>query len=142
MRLEDIENWLKERAVLVSRIDADASEAALQHWNQAFASQVKRETGSWIHEKFRWHAFSYGFHQADEGDAAVQKYLEQWNADFLVFDETGAWCLSCAAEQYPDLSPLRHDFYVAHHNMKWTMAFTHEQPEIGPFFAIQCQSHL
>lgn len=136
MKIEEIESWLAAQPVTVSRMDAAALGKALTAWDNAFASEVKRQTGSWIHERFRWHSFSYGFHHALEGEAALQQYTAQWAADFVVFDEAATWCLSCSAERYPDLTPLRHDLYVAHHNMKWTMAFTHEQPNIGPFFAV------
>ena len=137
MTIEEIEIWLAARSVDFSRADSATLDETLKAWNKAFASQVKAKTGNWVHEQFRWHCFSYGFHDADEGAAALGKYVQQWNADFLVFDESAAWCLSCTADHYPDVTPLRHDIYVSHHNMKWTMAFTHEQPDIGPFFAVQ-----
>ena len=140
MKVEEIEDWLTARSVDCARADAGALDKTLKSWNGTFASAVKRKTGNWIHERFRWHCFSYGFHPADEGETALLRYLEQWNADFVIFDEPGTWCLSCSAVQYPDLTPLRSDLYVSHHNMKWTMAFTHEQPNIGPFFATRLEA--
>ena len=55
----------------------------------------------------------------------------------MVFDEEGTWSYRCTSETYPDFTALGADIYVAHHNMKWTMAFTHEQPHDGPFFAVK-----
>lgn len=135
MKIDDIENWLSEQSVSHSRLDDSDLAGILSSWDKTFSAEVKRQTGKWIHLRFRWHTFSYEFYHADEGEAAIQKYLNQWRARFVVFDETGKWCLSCLADSYPDFTPLRDDLYVSHHNMKWTMAFTHEQPDIGPFFA-------
>ena len=67
--------------------------------------------------------------------SAWQAYQSQWPAPYVVFDEEGTWSLGCASQTYPDFSLLGADIYVSHHNMKWTMAFTHEQPHDGPFFA-------
>ena len=65
----------------------------------------------------------------------MSAYLGQWQAPFYVFDEALEFCALCEAQPYPDLSPLCRDLYVAHQNLKWTAAFTHEQPHLGPFFA-------
>lgn len=135
MRSEEVEIWLAANSVNCSKVDGPELDRILTAWHLAFSSEVKRRTGSWIHERFRWHTFSYDFHRSVSGDPAIRKYQSQWNAEFVVFDETGTWCLSCTADKYPDLTPLQNDLYVSHHNMKWTMAFTHEQPDIGPFFA-------
>jgi len=34
----------------------------------------------------------------------------------------------------PDLTFLRTDLYVFPESMEWSMAFTHEQPEVGSLF--------
>jgi len=88
-----------------------------------------------VYHGFRWHGFSYHLQPCLEGEPALNKYLNQWPAPFYVFDESLGFCALCSAESYPDLSNLHGDIYVAHKNMKWTMAFTHEYPHIGPFFA-------
>ena len=130
-----IEKILAANRVAFERLDPAEQEDVRTRWLQTFAGNVKRETGSWVHNRFRWHGFSYGFEAATEGQDALRAYQGQWCASFVVFGEADGWAYRCHADRYPDFTPLGEDIYVAHHNMKWTIAFTHEQPDIGPFFA-------
>ena len=118
---------------------ANLSEEATEHFNAAwlktFASLVKKEHGVSIYRDYRWHGYSYRIEPCMSGKEALEKYRNQRNAPFYVFSESLSYCALCEAEMYPDLSGLRRDVYVAHHKLEWTMAFTHEQPQIGPFFA-------
>ena len=106
-------------------------------WLQTFAIKVKKETGSWIYNDFRWHGLSWETENAVGGEKALEIYLSQWPAPFIVFDEGQTWSYLCNPASYPDFSEFGADIYVSHHNMKWTMAFTHEQPDIGPFFLLK-----
>ena len=92
------------------------------------------------YNRFRWHGFSYGLQTAVTGADALSDYRRQWQAPYVIFDEEGTWAYSCTSEKYPDLTSLRADIYVAHHNMKWTMIFTHEQPDIGPYLALKSKN--
>ena len=116
----------------LSQEDTRATETA---WLQKFANGVKQATGHWIHDRFRWHGFTYKYEPCLSGEEARNAYHDQWAAPFVIFNEDLTWAFRCSAERLPDFSDLRADIYVAHHNMKWTMVFTHEQPDIGPFFA-------
>ena len=116
----------------LSPVDAQCVE---ERWLQAFAARVKREKGTPIYMGFKWHGFSYGIEPAKSGEAALSAYQSQWAAPFYVFDEKLNYCLKCEGQPFPELSKLRVDLYVVHHNMKWTMVFTHEQPDLGPYFA-------
>ncbi len=127
---------MQSQDVSFDREDPETTEAIARKWKQHFASVVKKQTGVWIHNKFRWHGFSGGFEQHMSGDKALKAYLYQWPAKFLVFNESLKFGYTCRAQSYPDFSPLCDDIYVAHHNMKWTMVFTHEQPGEGPYFAV------
>ncbi len=131
-----IEDYLLQCGVSFNRLDAEMTKEVVNKWDQVFARNVKKVTGQWIHNRFRWHAFSYEFESSIWGPEALEKYLTQWLAAFVLFDEDLNCCYRCEAQRYPDLTSLGWDIYVAHHNMKWTMAFTHEQPEIGPFFTV------
>ena len=132
---KQIEAFLKDQDVDVTPHTPDETRSVEQQWRQTYAAGVKRATGSWIYGGFRWHGFSSKHEKALEGERALQAYLSQWPAPYVVFDEEGTWSLGCASQTYPDFSLLGADIYVSHHNMKWTMAFTHEQPHDGPFFA-------
>ncbi len=130
-----IEEFLTRAGVSFDPLDTRESDVVIRHWHSTFAKNVKKETGAWILRRFRWHGFSYGYQNAKSGIEALSTYRNQWPAPYFIFDEDLMWVYGCSSDAYPDLTPLSADIYVAHHNMKWTMAFTHEQPEIGPFFA-------
>ncbi|KIC47145.1 hypothetical protein RA28_05510 [Ruegeria sp. ANG-S4] len=67
-------------------------------------------------------------------------YQKQWPAPYVVFNENNDWAYSCTFDRYPDFTSFQADIYVAHHNMKWTMVFTHEQPDLGPYLAFKSEN--
>ncbi|MEM8542305.1 MAG: DUF4275 family protein [Pseudomonadota bacterium] len=129
-----IEDFLESQGVTFVLQKQAEREDIEKRWLREFAKNVKSETGSWVHAKFKWHGFSYKYETAIEGSRAVQEYQRQWAASYFVFDEDGTWSYGRTSEKYPDFTPIRADIYVVHHNMKWTMVFTHEQPNNGPYF--------
>ena len=139
-RLSDqiyIEQYLLSCGVSFSLLEDTKAKMIVKKWDRVFAQKVKDTTGNWVHERYRWHAFSYDFAASKSGPSALSEYFGQWPAPFVLFNENLKWCYQCKADMYPDLTALCLDIYVSHHNMKWTMVFTHEQPHIGPFFATQ-----
>lgn len=126
----DLHAELLRRGVAFTLLDPSAAHAFAQRWSMVFASSSPPEP-----PPYRWHTFSFHLHPCLDGAAALSAYLGQWRAPFYVFDEALEFFASCEAQPYPDLSALRRDVYVSHQNLKWTVAFTHEQPHLGPFFA-------
>jgi hypothetical protein len=104
-------------------------------WNLVFASEMKKRHGVSVYLGYRWHGYSYQLHPCLSGQAALEEYLRQRPAPFFIFNEPMTLCCRCQGATYPDLTNLRDDLYVVHHELRWSMAFTHEQPYIGPFFA-------
>jgi hypothetical protein len=133
------DHWLYKELLLqgveLAELDPQESRDVDRRWLDGFAWRVQQEKGVSIYGGYRWHGFSYHLQPCLEGGPALEAYLRQDNTSFYVFTESMDYCALCHSETYPDLSTLRQDIYVAHRNMKWTMAFTHEQPHIGPFFA-------
>ena len=123
---------LVRREVEFTVLAGQEREQVLARWMAAFA---RPNPPAPVRGYYRWQEFSFGRHPALSGPVALAVYLEQWPADYLIFDEAVGFCARCCSAAYPDLSDLRDDLYVAHHNMKWTVVFTHEQPYLGPFFA-------
>ena len=121
---------LLQRGVAFTPLDVSAARAFAQRWSATFSPVPPPQPCT-----YRWHTFSFHLYPRLEGAAALSAYLGQWQAPFYVFDEALKFCARCEAQPYPDLSALRRDLYVAHQNLKWTAAFTHEQPHLGPFFA-------
>lgn len=126
----DLHAELLRRGVAFALLDSSAAHAFDQRWSATFAPLPPPKQCP-----YRWHAFSFHHYPCSEGAAALSLYLGQWHAPFYLFDETLSFCALCEAQPYPDLSQLRSDIYVSHQNLKWTAAFTHEQPHLGPFFA-------
>ena len=81
---------------------------------------------------FMWHIFSGGRYPALEGDQAQSEYTRQTCCEFIVLsnDRDEAFIVDSRPEDRP--FP---DFYVFPPNLAWTMAFTHEEGWLGPYFA-------
>jgi hypothetical protein len=84
---------------------------------------------------FEWHVFSYNHRAAKTGDHARNAYRRINACDFVVLsgEARQTFGFRCHGKP-PDLSG-RTDILVAPTTMTWTMAFTHEQPTLGPYFA-------
>jgi hypothetical protein len=108
----------------------------MQRWRETFASPVKQRTGRWVYRGFEWHAFSYGFCQARSGKHALSDYLAEPVDDIYVIpQEDRNVAFSCKSDRHIDFSACGIDLYVVPRDFSWTIAFTHEQPGIGPFFS-------
>ena len=129
-----VEEILDAGGILRRELRNDELRAVELQWLRAFARKVKARTGQWVLDRLKWHGFSAGYETAIEGEDALGRYSANWQAEFLVFDEELTWGFRCQPGPYPDFTSLKADIYVCHHNMKWTMAFTHEQPWDGPYF--------
>lgn len=134
---EAISNFLSDHSTDAVNLSREATEQFNVAWLKTFASLIKKEHGAYIYLNYRWHGYSFRVQPCTSGKEAIESYKRQANSPFYVFNESLSYCALCKAEEYPDLSSLQRDIYVAHHKLKWTMAFTHEQPQIGPFFAEQ-----
>ena len=80
---------------------------------------------------YKWHIFSSGRYDALEGDAALDEYSKHIAAKYYVMSNEGDVLLT-------DLLPQElnyKDVYVFPENLAWTMAFTHEEGWLGPYFA-------
>ena len=123
---------LKRKGVSVRRLSESEKAETIDAWFAVLGDDFTRQQNS----ELNWHCFSWEDSKALEGTKAFEAYQQQWLAPIVIFDESEDWLIECEVKEYPDFSTLRKDIYVSHHNMKWTMAFTHEQPDIGPFFAV------
>ena len=106
-------------------------------WCEAFCCAVKLRTGRYRHGSYHWHAFSFELVKALGERKALDQYLALQPEAVVVIPES--WKkdgpgVRLAGLPLPDLTFLRADLYVFPESMDWSMAFTHEQPEIGPYF--------
>ena len=133
----NIHDELTSRSIICEAVSQKEAFAIQQSWLETFASKVKKEKGKYVFRGLKWHGFSYDIQPCVHGMKAFTEYTNQWTAPYYVFDEELNECWLCTSETYPDLSVLHDDLYITHHNMKWTMVFTHEHPDLGPYFALK-----
>ena len=117
-------------------LSPSAMKALAERWFSAFAPNVRKAKNVDVYLGYRWHGFSYEMEPHIAGSDALAKYLKK-RGPFIVFDEDGGFALLCDQNSGvpPDLTSLGDDLYVCDPDCTWTMAFTHEQPEVGPYFS-------
>ena len=81
---------------------------------------------------YRWHIFSFERYPSLSGDEALAQYKKQKACEYIVLSNDGEPAIE--TDTLPYESDLR-DFLVFPRNMAWTMAFTHEDGWLGPYFA-------
>ncbi|MGV3659811.1 MAG: DUF4275 family protein [Prosthecobacter sp.] len=87
-----------------------------------------------------WHIFSGGRYPSLEGEQARVEYLSQICCEFVVL--SNGRDAAFLTDTRPEDRPFS-DFYVFPPNLAWTMAFTHEEGWLGPYFAKHpCYSNL
>lgn len=81
---------------------------------------------------YLWHVFSGARYPSIAGPAALERYRLQTGAEFVVLSNDRR--LAFLTERLPESSTLS-DYLVFPPNFAWTMAFTHEDGWLGPYFA-------
>lgn len=104
-------------------------------WDQAFGGAVLQRTGKPVFAGHRWHAFSWKFTRAETSACATALYAAELAGKLLVFlDDDDREAFEFGGCAPIDFGPCGVDLYVVPSTLEWTMVFTHEQPQIGPFF--------
>lgn len=106
----------------------DEVASLVQQWLNVFTKD-----GQGMHIKaYMWHVFSGIRYPALEGEQARIEYLRQICGEFVILsnDRDAAFLTDTRPEDRPFS-----DFYVFPPNLAWTMAFTHEDGWLGPYFA-------
>mgnify|MGYP003629079511 CR=1 FL=1 len=114
--------------VIVDILPADEARRVIQAWLDVFA---RKRLGCRIKD-YKWHLFSAEVYEAEEGDQAIRAYKSHTAEKYLVIDNDET--IVFTTDQRPDKVGLD-DCYVCPPNMAWTMAFTHEEGWLGPYFA-------
>ena len=79
-----------------------------------------------------WHVFSFDAYPSLEGGPADEAYAACVAPEYVVLSNDRD--LAFVTDQRPTAIALR-DAYVFPRNLAWTMAFTHEDGWMGPYFA-------
>lgn len=108
-------------------------------WVSNFCGISKNEKEDIHLDQYKWHAFSYEKYPSSNGKEALDLYYNHKALSYIVLPELQMYSKEIAfiTNILPDYECLdvTTDFYVFPKNMAWTMAFTHEQGWLGPFFA-------
>jgi len=81
---------------------------------------------------YMWHVFSANRYPSLTGSDAMAEYKAQVAAEYVVLSNDRKTAFTT------DLLPIASflsDWYVFPKNLAWTMAFTHEDGWLGPYFA-------
>ena len=105
--------------------------ALTEQWLAAFAPNGFGQ-GS---RQYLWHVFSFGATPALEGAQALAHYERKGCARYVVLANDRQRKKAFLTDSRPVRSTLE-DWFVFPPNLAWTMAFTHEDGWIGPFFAL------
>ncbi len=121
--------------VVLEIFEEEEATRVIEDWLGVFA---RRRSGCRIKD-FKWHLFSGGIYEAVEGSKAEAAYRSHVAENYLVIDNDESVVL--LTDLRPDEVGLS-DYYVCPRNMAWTMAFTHEDGWLGPYFARHPQYEL
>lgn len=112
---------------LLKIYDSSEVQAIEKKWIDAFC---RNKLGLNI-KQYKWHIFCGEGYPCVEGDLAEAAYKEHESAAYIVMSEDGEAFLT--DERPSDINCT--DAYVFPENLSWTMAFTHEEGWMGPYFA-------
>lgn len=113
---------------VIRRLSREETETLRQQWLSTFC---KRKQGVNTNA-YLWHIFSYGRFEALSGSEAERAYAQQLAPEYIVLSNYHE--LAVETHTRPKECSVS-DYYVFPRNMAWTMAFTHEDGWLGPYFA-------
>ncbi|WP_431258692.1 DUF4275 family protein [Roseateles chitinivorans] len=109
----------------LSEVEAAALAAS---WLDAFARGVRAMNL----KAYLWHVFSGGGYESLSGKEALVAYATREAPEYIVLSNDRKTAF--VTDQRPDWTYMG-DWYVFPSNFAWTMAFTHEDGWLGPYFA-------
>lgn len=95
-------------------------------WLNGFASRTKELTGKWRVGEHLWEAFASHIQPSIKNTKALASYKEKQIEPFYIFDESGAHCFYCVADEYPKFFNTGLDLYILPISKAWTMVFCHD----------------
>ena len=114
---------------ILRRFSADETAPVVAEWLEVYGRNRKGiDTKSYL-----WHIFSGDRYPCMKGHEALEQYSKQTGAEFIVLSNDRVSAL--VTDHLPESSSLS-DYYVFPRNLAWTMAFTHEDGWLGPWFAL------
>ena len=110
-------------------LSEDEAAALTKAWMQVYGRR-----GQGLNMKdFMWHVFSGGGFDCLSGQEALTAYVTRQAAEYVVLSNDRRTAF--VTDVRPDRAALS-DYMVFPRNLAWTMAFTHEDGWLGPYFAV------
>ena len=123
-----MESFIKVSPGKLLKVFDDAETKIIeQQWIDIFC---KNKIGLNI-KQYKWHIFCGEGYPSIEGKLAEEKYKKHNSPNYIVMSNEGEAFLT---DEKPDNLNYQ-DSYVFPENLAWTMAFTHEEGWMGPYFA-------
>ena len=119
---------LVQPGTVVRHATQDEATALAAQWLEAFGA--KRQ-GVNV-RAYLWHIFSASRYPSLSGAQAMAEYEKQVALEYIVLSNDRKTAF--VTDALPQSSSLA-DYYVFPANFAWTMAFTHEDGWLGPYFA-------
>lgn len=108
------------------------SKAESKEWEERWRAVYASNGTAPALGQYLWHTFSYAAYPSVSGNDAEQLYTEHRDEEVIVLSNDRKTALRVTA---PPVSDWVIDFYVFPSDLTWTMAFTHEDGWLGPYFA-------
>jgi len=135
MRRSKLDIFLEQTSGQPRALTRDEKQTYDRKWLETFARRVKKQTGQWVYNGYMWHTFSFEFVKARSGAEAIQLYEGEKSTKYLILsDQDRHPSYLCDGMELIGAEVFDDDYYVVPFDYEWTMAFTHEQPELGPYF--------
>jgi hypothetical protein len=109
----------------------------LQEWRHVYAAGLHAATGKWTWLGFDWHVFSYNHARALAQAKAWFAYatVSPPARYFVCPHDEALPAFEIVEASLPDFRNSGLDIYVWPEGLTWTMAFTHEDGWLGPYFS-------
>jgi len=131
---QTIEGPLREGGCDPVRLSDTQARHWQQEWRHVYARNLHVQHGTWTHNGFDWHVFSFNHYPSQRDNAAWAKYRTLEPGPFVVLSAESrvTFGFRCIGKP-PETLDRKVDVLVAPPSMDWTMTFDHES--MGPFFA-------
>jgi hypothetical protein len=114
------------------QVTHECSRQETEDWRQQWRlTYAKHGRGAGLHQ-FLWHVFSHDRYPALSGEQAEAAYAQHEAVEYVVLPNDASLAFVSSTRPARDWYL---DVYVFPRNLAWTMAFTHEDGYLGPYFA-------
>ena len=128
--------WASDSTVVEQWLSREDADAWRDRWRRVYAAPTKRATGRWANGGYDWHGFSYEYAASISLERAKAAYGDLEPGRFIVLPDGASKREVFGVVGLGVLPMLSYsDNLVFPPDLAWTMAFTHEDDWLGPYFS-------